>query len=77
MARVNTLVGESIYVTPVEFPDHSTGYTDSDAEGESGLSLSAAPDAVPHYVAFFVLLAVGIIAAIHFGGLRAMVAVGS
>lgn len=74
MPAANSLLGENIYVTPVELPNHATQYTD---DSESGMSLSAAPDAVPHFVAFFVLLAVGIIAAIHFGGLRAMVAVGN
>ena len=75
MPAANSLIGEAIYVTPVEMPSHATQYTSDDSEG--GLSLDAAPDAVPHFVAFFVLLAVGIIAAIHFGGLRAMVAVGN
>jgi len=75
MSLANTLVGDSIYVTPIELPDHSTAYTDS-SPGDSGFSMDAAPDTVPHFVALFVLLAVGVIAAIHFGGLRAMVAVG-
>jgi hypothetical protein len=74
MARANVLLGDEEYV--------SASSPASRAIRETGADMSApvAPvsggENIPRYVALMLLVALGVIVAVHFGGLRAMVTVG-
>jgi hypothetical protein len=68
----NSLIGDSLFI-----PSGREMTAAPSGEGTFDLRRAVSGgDQIPRYVALFLLIAVGIIAAVHIGGLRAMVTVG-